>query len=482
MKEHQYSDPSNWDAISTRQRCSIVASAAAMIAEAADDLVRLCASDQRTDPSETIAGELMPLCGALRFIGRRGPRILRPQRYGLIGRPPWLWGVHSTVRRVPHGRVLILGTWNYPLLLVGVQSGQALAAGNQVLVKPAIGSELATERMIGILHQAGVPTSHLQQLDSSTDSAIAAIDSGVDLIVLTGAASTGRRVLERAAGSLTPTIMELSGCDAVVVMPRADLQRTADAIGFGLNFNGGATCISPRRLIVEDSMADDLRETLGRRLLASAPATVHPQAREAAAQAIETAIARGAVDYLSHFDADSLRSAGQLRPLVLDRVDPGDAIAAADLFAPITSIIRVQRISDAVKIVNECPYRLAASIFGPQRPAHALADQLKVGTVVINDLLVPTADPRVPFGGRGQSGFGVTRGVEGLQAMTVPHVIGQRRGKLAPHLTPRKDSDFQTLMGALQLLYAGSLGQRLKGLRQILSAQRGSQSPKAGGH
>ena len=172
----KYNTGDNWERLSTRKRCGIVASVAATIAASADELVRLCASEQRTDAVETIAAELLPLCSALRFIGRRGAKILQSQRYGVIGRPAWLWGVGSTVRRDPYGRVLILGTWNYPLLLSGAQAAQALAAGNRVLLKPAIGSEAVTERMVRAFHDAGIPESYLGQLDSSTESAVAAID------------------------------------------------------------------------------------------------------------------------------------------------------------------------------------------------------------------------------------------------------------------------------------------------------------------
>ncbi len=470
----EYSDCSKWESLSIKKRCAIVSGVAATISAAADELTRLCGSDQRTDPVETIAAELLPLCSALRFIGRRGAGILKPKRLGILGRPAWLWGVQSEVHRDPHGRVLILGTWNYPLLLVGVQAAQALAAGNEVWIKPAIGSEAVTESMVRAFHDAGVPPSQLRQLDSSTESAVAAIDGGVDLIVLTGAASTGRKVLQAASRMLTPTIMELSGCDAVVVMPGADLTRTASAIHFGLNFNAGATCIGPRRLIVEDAMADGLCDALRARLQSQPPAIVHPTARETVAATVEQAIRDGAIDSLATFDAEQVRATGRIGPVVLDRVQRDDAIAAADLFAPVTSIIRVANIAAAVKIVNQCPYRLAASVFGPLSEASKLAAELRVGSVAINDMLVPTADPRVPFGGRGNSGFGVTRGAEGLLAMTVPRVIGRRRGRFALHLAPRRKSDAQTLIGALQLLHAGSLRERIHGLRRMVSAIRGT--------
>ncbi len=470
----QYSGRDEWELLGTKRRCRIVADVAAKITDAADELTRLCASDQRTDPVQTIAGELLPLCSGLRFIGRCGSKILREKRYGLRGRPAWLWGVNSIVRRDPHGKVLIIGTWNYPLLLVGAQASQALAAGNRVLIKPAMGSEAATSRMVKAFHEAGIPHANLQQIDSSSESAIAAIEAGVDLIVLTGAASTGRKVLQQAAQSLTPTIMELSGCDAVIVMPGAEIERAANAIGFGLNFNSGATCIGPRRLIVEESMADRLVQALRLRFASTPAHIVHPAARQATCETIELAINQGAIDLLQCFDSNALRSTGHMPPVVLDRVKPEYSIASADLFAPVTSIIRVDQIADAVRVVNDCRYRLAASVFGPESEATALAAELKVGSVAINDILFPTADPRLPFGGRGDSGFGVTRGAEGLLAMTVPTVISLRRGRFAPHLQPDPNVSAQALLGALQLSHAGSLGQRIGGLGKMVAAGKKS--------
>lgn len=475
---HLYRGRESWESLATKKRCRIIAGVASRITDAAEELTQLCTSDQRTDAVETVAAELLPLCSGLRFIGRKAPRILRDRKCGMIGRPAWLWGVSSIVRRDPHGKVLLLGTWNYPLLLVGIQAAQALAAGNSVLIKPAVGCETVTRRLVTAFHDAGVPGSVLQQLDSSTESAVAAIEQGVDLIVLTGSVATGRKVLRQAAERVTPSIMELSGCDAVVVMPGSDRDRVARAINFGLNFNAGATCIGPRRLIVESAMADRLITEIRQQLEAIPPHTIHPAARQNTSEAIDRAIDQGAVDVMGSYDAEQMNRSGKMRPLVLDHIKPEDSIAAADLFAPLVSIIRVDEIKASIKIINDCPYRLAASVFGPAREASQLASQLRVGSVSINDLLVPTADPRVPFGGRGISGFGVTRGAEGLLAMTVPAVISRRRGRFAPHLQPQPEGGEQALLGALHLLHAGTLRDRIKGLRQMMAAHGQSNQSK----
>lgn len=461
-----------WSNVDLARRCRRVAAVAAVIADQADEWIRLAASPQRTDPVETISAELLPLCSALRFIGRDGPKWLRTRRLGSIGRPPWLWGLRSHIRREPYGTVLVLGAWNYPLFLAGTQVAQALAAGNRVVLKPAAGCELISDHLARAFHDCGVPESALRVLGSSVECAIGAIDEGVDLIVLTGSAATGRAVLRRAAETLTPTIMELSGCDAVVILPGADLDRASDAIAFGLPFNGGATCIGPRRLIVEASQAEAIVGRVAESLYRSPAVQVHPSARLSVVNLVETSLACGAVDRLQRFDAHRLRADGYMAPLLLDHVKPDDEIAQADLFAPVLSVIRVNEISAAAEIVNGCRYRLSASVFGPRAAAQSLASQLKVGSIAVNDLMVPTADPRVPFGGLAHSGFGVTRGGEGLLAMTVPVVTGVRRGRFVPHLWPRQSSDAQTLLGALQLLHSGSLRGRWSGVKRIRNARQ----------
>lgn len=445
---------------------------AAAIAARAAELTDLASTDQRVDPVETITAELLPTCSALRFIARRGSGVLRTRAYNALGRPAWLWGVRSRVYRKPRGKVLVLGTWNYPIFLPGVQAAQALAAGNSVLLKPAVGCEQVTSCLIDAFYEAGVPESALRMLPSGAESAIQAIDNGVDLIVLTGASETGRKVLRQAAETVTPTIMELSGCDAVVVLPGADIARVADCIVFGLKFNAGATCIAPRRIIAEQREADLLKTALRERLDQAGWATVHAAARKEAAKRISSAISAGAVDVLGRYDETQLLDCGKMTPVFLDGVNPRDEIAAADLFAPITSLLRVSSIGEAIEIVNQCPYRLAVSIFGSGKIADSVAVQLDVGTVCINDLIVPTADPRLPFGGRGKSGFGVTRGEDGLLAMSVPATISRRHGKFAPHLQPRQPMDAQTLLGALQLLHARTLMERCSGLKNMIAAAK----------
>ncbi len=124
------------------------------------------------------------------------------------------------------------------------------------------------------------------------------------------------------------------------------------------------------------------------------------------------------------------------------------------------------------EIVNVCPYALTAAIFGDEREARALGEQLHVGTVLVNDLIAPTVDPRVPFGGLRGSGFGVTRGAEGLLEMTATKTVLVRRRGMTRHYeatNPSRTSLFAALIGAL---HAGPGGERMMALRALMKLGR----------
>ncbi|MCC9656012.1 aldehyde dehydrogenase family protein [Rhodopirellula halodulae] len=466
-----YHGGANWATWPINQRCRIVGNTRFELASLVVQFTRLSRTEQRVDDAETVASELFPLCDALRWITTHGAKTLADRKVGWKGRPVWMWGVHSVVQRVPLGRVLILGTWNYPLLLPGVQMAQALAAGNEVWLKPAEGTEAVSAELVRCFHRSGVPETALRLLDSSPQAAMDAQSKGVDLVVLTGSAATGKKVMHQAADTLTPSIMELSGVDAAVVLPGAKLNRVIDAVAFGLLFNSGATCIGPRRLMVSPSEQTDLLvKGLTKRLKAADAVTVHPAAREEVARLVQDAIHCGATDLTERFDGEKLLRTGRMHPVMLNNV-PGDhAVLSSDIFAPVISIVPVKTKDDAVKQINECPYRLAASVFGPTAEAGAFAKRLNVGVVTVNDMVAPTADPRLPFGGRGQSGFGVTRGPEGLLAMTTTRVIATRKGKTAMHLSPRNDADAELLSAALQWTHGSKWSKRKAALKRLTSA------------
>lgn len=458
-----------WRDMSVKARCRLIDSVRHHIAEMTDDLVQAVQSPQRVLATETLAAELVPLCDSLRYLGARGAKILRSKSVGLSGRPLWMWGVRSEIQRVPRGVVLVIATWNYPLLLAGVQVAQALAAGNAVLWKPAPGCEKSTELLAQAFWKAGVPESCLRVLSSQTSGAVEVMRQGVDLVVLTGAAETGKKVLKQAAETLTPVVLELSGSDACVVLQGADLDYALKAYQFGLTLNSGATCIAPRRLMIHRSQVDEFLAKLAGKLSAEKTFCVHPAARPGVIEALASAMAAGADSLLGQIDTDQFRESGVVSATVLKNADPSMSAMNADIFGPVSGVMVYDKLEQIVQWINECPYGLSASIFGPENQALLLANQLEVGSVVINDLIAPTADPRLPFGGRRKSGFGVTRGEEGLLEMTVPRVVIKRSRGPALHLRKPTDSDSTLLDGLIRWQHGSGLRTRISGLRKMVA-------------
>jgi aldehyde dehydrogenase (NAD+) len=158
------------------------------------------------------------------------------------------------------------------------------------------------------------------------------------------------------------------------------------------------------------------------------------------------------------------------RPVLVTDVRPEMAIAQADIFAPLLMLIDVQSEAEFLAAMDACPYALTAAIFGDQREARPLAQKITAGTVLVNDLIVPTADPRVPFGGRRESGFGVTRGAEGLLEMTAVKVLSTRKDSATRHYEATRPAHESLFEAVIQVSHAGSWRQRWSGLRSAVAA------------
>lgn len=385
-----------WAKTGVRERLRIVRRVRGLIAERSLELTGAV----RRDAGETLVAEVLPLAEACRFLECEAEELLAPKRPER-SRPIWLSGVDLEIRREPLGVILVIGPANYPLFLPAVHSLQALVAGNAVLCKPGVDGALAMEAIARILSDAGLPAGLLRVLDEAPEQAQHAIAAGVDKVILTGSNSTGQAVMASLAPHVTPSVMELSGCDAVFVRADADLDLVVKALRFALRLNSGNTCIAPQKVYVARTRAAEL------------------------------------------------------------------STKAAALRIPITA---VDSDEESVELAASCGYALGASVFGDIEGARQLATRIRAGVVVINDIIVPTADPRLPFGGRGKSGFGVTRGAEGLLEMTVIKAVTVRRGNWRPHFDPSHPADRDLFRGLISSLHGSSLRQRFQGFVQMSRA------------
>jgi acyl-CoA reductase-like NAD-dependent aldehyde dehydrogenase len=457
-----------WAAAGIRERLLVLKRARHLVAERADELVEAAEESLSRRPGETLTAEIVPLADAIKFLERRAARLLAPRRLGRRGRPAWLTGLRSKVRREPHGVVLILAPSNYPLLLPGVQALQALAAGNAVLVKPAPRRGRAMSALAAVLGEAGLEPALFQVLPDTVKAGQAALAAGPDKVVLTGSAHTGRAVLSALADQVIPATVELSGCDAVFVREDADIEAVTQALAFGLTLNEGATCISPRRVFVPAPTADELIEKLTAALSAVPACEFGPAVTRVAGPLLKEAIDQGA-----RLAAGRLEPPRLFGPLVVANALPSMRLLQEDVFAPVLSVVAVADDANALKADAQCPYALGATVFGEESGARALAERVDAGVVVVNDMIVPTADPRAPFGGRRLSGYGVTRGAEGLLEMTRTKVILVRRGTWRPHYGPPDEATAELAQRYLEAAHGRGWWPRLGATAGMMRAMLG---------
>lgn len=465
-----------WAAAPLRHRLKVLRRLRHRLAARPDDFTSAVTLPQRRNEAETLAAEVLPLADACKWLEAEAPKVLAPRRLSARNRPGWLFGVRVTERRDPHGVVLILGTWNYPLFLVGVQAAQALAAGNAVLLKPGRDSTAAAEVVRDGLLASGLDPRLLVVLPETAVAGEMAIEAGVDKVVLTGSADTGRAVLAKLADGLTPATMELSGCDAVFVRGDADLDLVVRALTLGMTLNASATCVAPRRAFVHRSIAAELEGRLAEAFGAMGPMPADPAIAARLEDLASAAVDRGARKLAGAVEIDGREV--RVRPLLLSGVAPDAELLKADVFAPVLSLVTVASDEEALQLDRRCPYALGATVFGRPEPAGELAARVDAGCVVVNDFLVPTADPRVAFGGRRRSGFGVTRGAAGLLEMTRPKTVIEQARSWRPYLEPATDADLGFFKSYLAAAHGRNWRDRARAgfqfLREAYRRQRGA--------
>jgi acyl-CoA reductase-like NAD-dependent aldehyde dehydrogenase len=380
---------------------------------------------------DSLIGELLPLGEACLFLEWFAEEILDPKWSPLRYRPYLLWGQRDEVYRQPRGLVGIIGTWNFPFLLSGVQAIHALVAGNGVLLKPSELAPRSGQLLHELLLKAGFPADLISLLPATREAGPQLAETDIDHVVFTGHSNTGRRLAARLGERLVTSTLELSGCDALYVLDDADVVLAARGAWFGATINNGQACIGTRRAFVPRHLLEPFLGTLLPLVANAQPVKmVMPQQVELAARVVADAEAAGAKIIRVAGDV----TAGMVQPAALVGIQ-GDALLCREaVFAPLLGVIVYDQLEEAFVASAKCPYALGASVF-TRNPAQVREwlGKIRAGVVCINDVIAPTGHPATPFGGTGASGWGVTQGVEGLLEMTVPQVVSYVSGSSRPH-------------------------------------------------
>jgi acyl-CoA reductase-like NAD-dependent aldehyde dehydrogenase len=449
-----------WASASVAQRLRPVRALRHRLVSDCDRLLSLLSEELGKTLLESLGGDLLTTADALAWLERRAAGLLAPRAVSSSDRPLSLWGQRDTVHRRPRGLVGIIGTWNYPLFLNAVQICHALVAGNAVIWKPSEVAPRFAEVFTALMGEVGWPAHLFQAMPATREGGAQLADAAVDHIVFTGSAAVGRKLAAHLGARLIPSTLELSGCDAMLLLEDADIDLAARATAFGVSINRGQTCIAVRRVLLPRAQMEAFREALLRHLPSRPMPLQIPAQEEQAKRLVDDALAQGG----------TLLTPPGGGPIVLGGVRPQMALCREAAFAPIVGLMPYDDLAEALRDEALCPLALSFSIFTAQPArAEAIAVTLRAGSVCVNDVIAPTAHPATPFGGRGESGWGVTQGAEGLLEMTVPQVVSVRSGRFRPHYeqTPHQEP---LLRGLLAANHAPTLGARLAGWWQLLRA------------
>jgi acyl-CoA reductase-like NAD-dependent aldehyde dehydrogenase len=341
-------------------------------------------------------------------------------------------GFTRYVKREPVGVVLTVAPWNYPYLTAVNSVVPALIAGNAVLLKHAAQTLLVGDRFQRAMDAAGLPEGLFRALTLSHDDTTNLIGSGmIDQVCFTGSVAAGRAIEQAAAGTFAGVGLELGGKDPAYVRPDADLAHAVENLVDGAFFNSGQCCCGIERIYVHADVYGrfvdgfvaltqgyvlddplDQNTTLGPMAQARLATTVRDHVGEARAKG-----ARALID-TARFARDAAGST-YVAPQVLIDVDHGMKVMMEETFGPVVGIMKVGNDDEAVRLMNDSPYGLTASVWTKDlAAAERIGDQIETGTVYMNrcDYL----DPGLAWTGVKDTGRGATLSAVGYETLTRP--------------------------------------------------------------
>ncbi|WP_406946257.1 NADP-dependent glyceraldehyde-3-phosphate dehydrogenase [Halobacillus sp. SY10] len=328
----------------------------------------------------------------------------------------------AMVEQEPLGVVLAISPFNYPVNLAASKIAPALISGNAVVFKPASQGALSGQLMTEALLETKLP-SDIIQFVSGKGSEIGdflVTHPNIDMITFTGSTETGQAISQKA--KMIPVVLELGGKDPAIVLEDADLELAAEHIVSGAYSYSGQRCTAIKRVLVADTIANDLTEKIKQKVEALSVGTPEDNAT------VTPLINNDAADFVQHLIDDAINKGAELitgnrrednlvYPTLLDHVSSDMDVAWEEPFGPVLPIIRINEEDDFVSLANQSEYGLQASIFTKDvQKARGIATKLDVGSVQMNAKTERGPD-HFPFIGAKNSGLGsqgIRRSIESM--------------------------------------------------------------------
>jgi succinate-semialdehyde dehydrogenase/glutarate-semialdehyde dehydrogenase len=328
------------------------------------------------------------------------------------------------VSHEPLGPVLAVMPWNYPFWQVFRFAAPNLTAGNTGLLKHASNVPETARAIEDVFHRAGFPEGVFQTLLVGSDTIDDVVqDERVRAATLTGSEPAGRAVAQTAGKELKPTVLELGGSDPFIVLDDADVETAAEVGMQARTLSSGQSCIAAKRFIVHDAIYDEFLDAFVEEMDAQEigdptdeATDIGPQAREDLMEDLHEQVE----DTLD--DGATLRTGGEpldregyfYPPTVVTDVPRDSTMATEEVFGPAAAVFRVEDEEEAIEVANDSDFGLGGSVWTEDLDrGRRLARRVRSGCVFVNELT--KSDPRIPFGGVKNSGFGRELSEQGIK-------------------------------------------------------------------
>jgi acyl-CoA reductase-like NAD-dependent aldehyde dehydrogenase len=431
-----------WQALSFDGRARVLRRAQKWLLDNQQRVIDTIVSETGKTHEDAQLAEIGYVANAFGFWAKQAPNYLADEKVRSAN--PFVLGRKLRVRYEPLGLVGVIGPWNYPLSNSFGDCIPALAAGNAVILKPSEVTPLTSLLMEEGMRACGLPEHVFQVATGLGETGQALIDE-VDMVMFTGSTETGKKVMERAAHTLTPVSLELGGKDPMIVLADADLERAANAAVYYSMQNGGQTCISVERVYVEGPVYDEFVDRVSGKVKAlrqGAPAgpgsvdvgaMTFPKQLDIVSRHVDAAREAGAT-VLTGGHAATGGKGRFYEPTVLTGVDHSMACMTEETFGPTLPIMRVEDAEQALALANDSDYGLAASVWTKDTArGEALARRIEAGAVCVNDAQLHYLALELPMGGWKASGLGSRHGAGGIRKYT------RQQSLLVTRLAPKRD-------------------------------------------
>ncbi|MBI4367316.1 MAG: aldehyde dehydrogenase family protein [Deltaproteobacteria bacterium] len=471
-----------WAARPFRERGRALLAARRHLLAHLDDFALTITQENGKPLVESLTAELYPIADLLYYFAQHAERLLAGHAVP-TGLMRWL-GRASRMTYPPVGVVGVIAPWNYPFSIPAGICAMALVTGNAVLCKPSSVTPLVGLKIAEMFAAAGLPTDCFTLLPGRAATGEALCAAPIDKLVFTGSVEAGKAVMRACADRCLPCVIELGGKDPMIVRADADVDHAASGAVWGAFSNAGQCCAAVERVYVHHAVAETFIDRVvdkTRRLRQGLGTDVHTDIGPLTTAAQLAVVERQVEDARAH-GAQVLTGGERHRalpghfylPTVLTQVDHTHAVMREETFGPILPIMAVADDAEAIRLANDTPFGLTASIWTRDlQAAERMARQLRVGTVTINECVYTHAICQTPWGGRGHSGFGRTHGRLGLMEFVHPHHVHTNRRPQRKSLWwyPYNQTLYD-LFRALTRRVTSGFGGLLLGLPRLLSAMR----------